>query len=356
MSTRRVYSETLPYEELVRPRTLGLLARYELELVLAVRPWDLAKLPRVAKALGDIGVSLSIWPMLSDEQGRWANMHNASSFADLTLSACDVLVANGVPPRDVLFDLEPPFAQTRSLAEVGASHSHNPVEHAGIVARFATRLSRSAQGEFDTAGDVLARTVVEVHARDITTSMAVWPLVALDPPGADTWQSLLGTPVDALHTGHISVMMYTSILEGWSRGALRRRDARALLGAATARAVRRWGASAGISLGCVGVGALEDEPTYRHPSELAEDARMARAAGCDRLALFDLGGVLSRPPAEAWLDAFVSADPVAVGRDKTSKRVQIARTVARAATWTLGRVQSISRQSTDSAEAKAVKP
>src|SRR5262245_43411219 len=120
MSTRRVYSETLPYEDLVRPRTLGLLARYELEVVLAVRPWDLAELPRVAMALRDAGVSLSVWPMLSNEEGRWANVHNAPSFARLTLDACDVLAANGVAPRDVLFDLEPPFAQARSLAAVGA--------------------------------------------------------------------------------------------------------------------------------------------------------------------------------------------------------------------------------------------
>lgn len=343
MTIRRVYSETLPYEQLVRPRTLGLLARYRLEVVLAVRPWDLAALPRVAKAMLDAGVPLSIWPMLSDQEGRWANMHNASSFANLTLEACDVLVSSGVTPRDVLLDLEPPFAQTRSLAAVGASQTHNPVQHANLFARFMSRLSGAARGEFDAAGDVLARTVTEIHARDITTSMAVWPLVALDPPGADTWQSFLGTPVDALQTGHISVMMYTSILEGWSRGAFRRRDARALLGAATARAVGRWGASAGISLGCVGVGALEDEPTYRSPSELAEDTRIVRAGGCDRLALFDLGGVLSRRPAEAWLEAFASPDvPESL---PPSRRVRVARTLAHAATWALGRVQSLTESS-----------
>ncbi len=35
METRRVYSETLPYADLVRPRTIELLSRYRLELVLA---------------------------------------------------------------------------------------------------------------------------------------------------------------------------------------------------------------------------------------------------------------------------------------------------------------------------------
>lgn len=332
MHVRRVYSETLPYEDLVRPRTLGLLSRYELEVVLAVRPWNVAALPNVARALRDAGVPLSIWPMLSDEEGRWASVHNAPAFARLTVSACDALDRAGATPGDVLFDLEPPFAQARSLAAMGVARSRSAE---GLV-RFATTLSRSGGRAFEAAADVLARTVSDIHARGVATSMAVWPLVALDPPGERGWQSLLGTPVDALRTGHVSVMMYTSILEGWSRGTLRRRDTRALLAAATVRAMRRWGPRAGVSLGCVGTGAFEDEPTYGSPSELAEDAAVARAAGCERLSLFDLGGVLSRAPAEAWLEAFASSGETPAGPMGQSKRVRAARTLARAATWAIG--------------------
>ncbi len=329
MQTRRVYSETLPHADLVRPRTIALLSRYRLEVVLAVRPWDVAGLPAVARTLRDAGVPLSIWPMLSDEEGRWASVHNAAPFQQLTRSACDVLERAGVPPRDVLFDLEPPFAQARSLAAV-AARSRNEEG----LARLATGLGRRPASAFEAASQLLARTVDEIHARGITTSMAVWPLVALDPPRARGWQSLLGTPVDALGTGHVSVMMYTSILEGWSRGTLRRRDTTALLAAATARTMRRWGTRAGISLGCVGTGAFEDEPVYRTPSELAEDVAVARASGCTQLTLFDLGGVLAREPAEAWLDAFVHGGEAVLGH--TSKRVRAVRTLARAATWALG--------------------
>ena len=330
METRRVYSETLPRADLVRPRTIELLSRYGLEVVLAVRPWDERGLPDVARTLRDAGVPLSIWPMLSDEQGRWASVYNAAAFGRLTLSVCDALEAAGARPRDVLFDLEPPFAQSRSL--VGAFAA--PPRDGEGIARLARSLTRAPAPLFEAASKTLAHTVAEIHARGITTSMAVWPLVALDPPGARAWQALLGTPVDALGTGHVSVMMYTSIFEGWSRGALRRSDTTALLAAATTRTMRRWGGKAGISLGCVGTGAFEDEPVYRDPAELAEDAAIARAAGCTQLTLFDLGGVLAREPAEAWLEAFVSAGEVSLGR--TSRRVRAARTLARAATWALG--------------------
>ncbi len=50
----RVYSEMLSWEELDKPRTRELLVRYGLELVLAVRPWDVPALPRVSRALRDI--------------------------------------------------------------------------------------------------------------------------------------------------------------------------------------------------------------------------------------------------------------------------------------------------------------
>jgi hypothetical protein len=188
----------------------------------------------------------------------------------------------------------------------------------------------------DAAARELASAVGELHARGIATASAVWPLVALDPPGMRGWQALLGTPVDALATERVSVMMYTSILEGWSRGAVRRRDATALLGAATARVGRRWGTAAGISVGCVGTGALADEPVYRSPSELAEDVAIARAGGCEDLSLFDLGGVLHREPAEAWLEAFAHGAELAAFAGP-SRRVSAARRLARIATWALGK-------------------
>lgn len=318
----RVYSETLPWDDLVRPETLSLLARYRLELVLAVRPWDAPRLADTAKALRDAGVPLSIWPMVADEQGRWVNVQNAHEFRAFALTICDQLLEAGVPPRDFLFDLEPPFAQARALASLAMHTPKRPPS-----------LARASGAEFDQASAELARTAGEIATRGIAVSAAVWPLVALDPKDDTRWQRTLGTPVDPLVASHVSVMMYTSIIEGWSRGAVRRRDARLLLAAATVRAVRRWDGGAGMSLGCIGVGAFEDEPTYRDPSELAEDVAVARAAGCTRLSLFDLGGVLARGPAEAWLDAFTSQSTAETG--PSSKRVYSARMLARAATWAL---------------------
>lgn len=331
----RIYSETLPFERVARGDTVALLARYDLALVLAVRPWQLAELPDVARALRDAGVPLSLWPMLGDEEGRWANDRNAAAFARFVRGVVETLDEARVPAREVLLDLEPPFADAKSL-------SHG----ARGVLRIASAAGRavSARGAFAASAAELARLVAELHERDVATSSAVWPLVALDPPGLPAWQPLLGTPVDRLATSRVSVMLYTSILEGWSRGALDRPHAAELLAAGTARSLRRWGPGAGVSLGCVGAGAFDDEPVYRGPAELAEDAALARREGCVDLSLFDLGGVLTRPPPEAWLDAFVHGEDAldAAARralvPAASRRVAAARAMARAATWALGRI------------------
>lgn len=324
----RIYCETLPFEEVTRPRTISLLQRHELEIVLAVRPWQLAELPAAAQVLRDNGVSCSIWPMLADEEGRWASARNARAFVGFIRDTADVLEAAGAPPREMLLDLEPPFAQARVLATTGGSTER--------WYDFAAARPRSTPAALmDAAAKELGAAVAALHARGIATASAVWPLVALDPPDTRGWQALLGTPVDALGTGRVSVMVYTSILEGWSRGAIRRRDAKLLLAAAGARALRRWGPDAGLSLGCVGTGALVDEPVYRDPSELAEDVALARASGCRDLSLFDLGGVLAREPAEAWLDAFASGAEHPAGR--ATKRVRFVRKLSRLVTWALAR-------------------
>jgi hypothetical protein len=316
----RIYSETLPYEEVARKETVALLVRFGLEVVLAVRPWQLGELPKVARALGD--VPLSVWPMLSDEMGRWANAKNADKFTAFVKNVCDVH-----EPKEILLDLEPPFPDARLLTSA-LPRGIAKLAGGGAIASDA----------FAIAETILADLVADLRARDIATAAAVWPLVALDPPGARGWQTLLGTPVDALAPDRVSVMMYTSILEGWSRGALRRRDTTELLEAATKRVGRRWGARGGISLGCVGTGAFEDEPTYRDPNELAEDVAIVRAAGSTDLSLFDLGGVLSRGNPEAWLGAFASGVTDRARGPERSRRVAAARHVARAMTRVVRRV------------------
>ncbi len=292
MPRRRIWCETLPWPELRAPAVLALVARYDLDLLVAVRPPDLPALPELLAAFADAGVRPGLWPMVSDADGRWASARNAPVF---TAFAREVLRAADRGPRAsasaLVLDLEPSFHA------VAAAFSYTPGPRARAMP------PRTGYAAAREAFRVLAS---EARGRGLSVVSAVVPMTLLDPipPAPAPWQRAMGTPVDGIPWDHASVMLYTSMVEGWSRGAFRRSDAVGLLAAGCRAAANRFGPAAGVSLGAVGTGALGDEPVYRSPAELAEDVSVARACGIDDLSLFDLGGVLARPPAEAWLDAF----------------------------------------------------
>jgi hypothetical protein len=273
----RVWCENLPYDEL--PAQLPLLARYGVELLLAVRPWQLAEIGDLVRRVGDAGVFVGVWPMLADEDGRWASAHSYAKF----IALADEVSARAPEAGELVIDLEPPFAQ---------------------LARWkAGRPARPLAGGFRVARESFIAAARHWRARHRVTS-AVLPFIAFERRG-EWLQRLLGTPTTSLDLDAHNVMAYTSLFEGWSRGVLDRRRAEALLAACARATHRRFGSRAALSLGTVGGGAFGDEPCYRDPHELARDVALARAAGITELALFDLTGIVHRAPAEAWLEAFV---------------------------------------------------
>jgi hypothetical protein len=298
-----VWSETLPHEEIGRPRVMDLLRRYELELFFAVRPGEsrsAAKLLGVAK---DAGVWAGVWPMVEDHEGRWASRRNGARFAAFAGGLVEELAAYGVLPSALAVDLEPPMAAVKAAAAVAGAETRADADTGSDSGTGTGTRSDAAAG-----ARALDDLVKETRARGIEVTAAVIPFVLFDPPRGrpGLWQWILGTPVDGVPYSTVSAMLYTSMMEGWSRGLVDREDARALLAAFCDLARARWGDRAAVSLGAVGTGALENEPVYRGPHELAEDVATAASRGISDITLFDLGGVVRRAPAEAWLSALVA--------------------------------------------------
>jgi hypothetical protein len=280
---RRVWCETVPYDQLVQPDVVALVARYRLDLLLAVRPWQLADVPDVVRRFREQGVFVALWPMLADRDGRWASAASAAAF---TAFADELLAA--VPFADeIVIDLEPEKAQLEKWKSWRPTWRQTP-----------------SPGRYRDASELLVQATGSWR-RDRRVTTAVLPLLAFELAGQ--WiQRAVGTPASPLHVDRHSVMAYTSLLEGWSRGLVDRRRAEMLL-AVCARLTRfRFGERGGISLGTIGVGAFEDEPCYRGPDELARDVAIVTRAGITEISVFDLGGILRRPPPEAWLEAFSS--------------------------------------------------
>lgn len=263
-----------------------------IELVAAVRGDEVSEVAELLRACDGEGVRCGLWPMLSDREGRWPSRANVARFASFTQRMLDAIPA-GVTAPDVAVDLEPPFGQVSRWLSAKASD---------------TARDEAAEGASWTEAvahfDALAR---RVRATGGETFAAVIPMCLYDPDGeTGGWQRAMGTPVDAVAWDRATVMLYTSIFEGWSRSALTREDARFLLADGCRRTRARFGPRGGVSLGAVSTGALGNEPTYRGPDELADDVALCAAEGIDDITLFDYAGVLRRGPLAEWLDALVT--------------------------------------------------
>jgi hypothetical protein len=231
--------------------------------------------------------------MIEDADGRWASASNAPRFTAFARRLLDALPPEALV-RDLAIDLEPPFG-------VVATAMRSPTAVLPGLLPQRRRVGGRA-GEFRSL-------IGEVRDRGLQCSATVLPFVLLDPSTGPLRpvQRALSVPVDALPWDHVNVMLYTSLFEGWSGGLIRRPRAIDLLARGAAATRRRFGDSAGVSVGVVDVGALGDEPRYRDPSELAVDVAVSLSSGVDVINLFDLGGVLRRGPAEAWFEALSGA-------------------------------------------------
>jgi hypothetical protein len=346
---RRIYCEMMPIEEVAGARVLDLLRGFDLELVMAVRPGEGPALARLLERANSAGVRVAIWPMVADREGRWASAENAARFCAFAEDLVVTLGARGLTPAEVLVDLEPPFTEVREILDSPGQIAVGRESEASAVpkgppgrALGALHLLRRSLRSIEPAARIFARFAEAQRARGIAISSAVVPLVLLDPEPRDRssgaladpsalYQALLGTPADGRLWGAVSAMLYTSMIAGFSRGLLRRADVLALLAMGARAARSRWGERAGVSLGVVGTGALGDEPVYRDPSELVEDVLATLSAGIRHLSLFDLSGVLRRPPAERWLSAF-TADPPPAETPATPRAA-----FAASSAWLLGR-------------------
>lgn len=285
---RRIYSEVLPLAELGRDETLQALATRQIELVVAVWPSTLAETLQVVGRAVDRGVATTLWPMLDDDDGRWVSVENVEPYAAFVRVVVDQM---GQSCRSLLVDLEPPIGQVRAwLAGPWRAMGARP------------------RGSFGAGRRALKALLDELGDRGIERTAAVIPLCVYDQPRGRSWQRLLGTPVDGMPFDHVSVMAYTTLFEGYSRGLLGRKDALMLLDDLCTAARTKYGARASISIGCSGTGAIGDEQAYRSLGELDDDLHHAVAAQIDDVALFDLHGVLQRPDAARWLDRFAARD------------------------------------------------
>ncbi|MFK7985644.1 MAG: hypothetical protein AB8I08_06400 [Sandaracinaceae bacterium] len=299
---RRIWSEHVPLVDLATDRALlDALEAREIQLLFSVQPRQLDDAIRLLERIQGRRPGFGVWPLLDDADGRWLNPDNADAFERWVFRLLDTIETAGLWVDTLALDLEPPIEDVRgwTRGELGAARSWWSRPRSSGAHE---RILRRAKGK---RMEVLATAI---------------PPALLAGRAGRGWQHALGTPL-GLGYDVVSAMLYTSLFEGYSLGTLDRPASRALLDRFTRDARARFGVRTSVSLGAVGRGALGDERAYRDVSELREDLAIARHAGVEDLALFDLTGALERGRPERWLDALVNTPPED-GPPPSSRRAQ----------------------------------
>jgi len=306
------------------PPVLDALRSADVQLLQAVFPHTTEATRDLIRACRDRGVSVGVWPMIEDDAGRWASADNGVRYARFARSVLDALGDDA--PDTLAIDLEPPIVDVRRILRADPRP----------LVRRALRPIR------EEGAHALVELVNEANERGLETFAALVPPLGTGWGGTHGFERAFGSPVSRLRLSRAGPMSYTTLFAGYGRGLIRPRDAQGLLSMLAAGAHRTLGERASLSLGTIGTGALGDERTYTGPDDLAEDVAIARAAGVDDLALFDLGGMLARPPLERWLDVFTST-PAATKLGRPSRRARAIRAALKASGSALSGLASSGR-------------
>ena len=179
MASLSLWSELVPYAELMRPELLDPLAARGIGLFVAVTPDRVAELPPALRACRRAGVPVAVWPMLSHADGRWPNAGNVEIFARFCDEVLDRAGAADATPRGLAVDLEPPIGLLPDLIALRPGAIRDQLRRG---------LRRDTSRRY-------AELVTGFEARGLETTCATFPLVVADRPGIGGWQRLLGTPV-----------------------------------------------------------------------------------------------------------------------------------------------------------------
>jgi len=298
----RVWAEYLAPKDALNRKVIRLLKKYNIGLNMAFPEGSFNK--EYAKLFGDYeqaGVTTTVWPLLSDAAGYWANERNAKEFSDYVLSIYDWADKNKFSIPWLAVDLELPHRQTVGLKETRGRE----------LIRRAVELYRENRnpGRFHDASNAYSRLAEAIHARGAKIITAAAPFAADDiKSGGTAFQDFMETPISTVHWDVISFMIYTSMMAGYFGSVFSRRGAcRYLYSVMSDMKEALWNRAA-VSIGVTYTGKLGDEPYYETPQELLPDMQAAKAALIEDISIYNLEGILRSPRPEEWFETLIGCE------------------------------------------------
>ena len=285
-----VKSSSVPFSDV--QAHLPLLEERGATLYLEVREWDIGSAELrdlLADALGrDIGVTM--WPLLSMDQGPWANEQNVEAFSTLVRDYMDWLDAEGIHPEWFVVNMENSSAQMDIIKELFYTGDYQA-------------LLEILLGNLDPEGFALAveayrLLVEEMQGRGYKVMITTYPFMLDDlhdgdpdiqdlanvPIAGIDWDALTFTPYRTAYSDDLGVEFTPDIVYEYGKLAM-----------------MLFGPRARLAVGIIGYSGHGEG--YVSPEDLALDISAAKAAGIEEIDLFHLGGMIAEGGPGQWLDA-----------------------------------------------------
>ncbi|MHB8896465.1 MAG: hypothetical protein ACYC99_14980 [Candidatus Geothermincolia bacterium] len=316
----RFWEESLAPPDIAK-KALPFLLEYKAGVAVALYPTSFTRRNvNAVRKMKEAGIEVTFWPLMEKEHGYFAGERNAPGYVALVKFLLDWAEKNDVMPDMIAVDLEMPIQQISKVMSAS-----NPLSKLrGVYSSARENLDRE---RYYRAKARLEEMNSEIQDKGVRTLTAVLPWVGLEmETDYELLQDMSETPASGIGWDIVSPMLYVSMLEGMSGGAITRKDANWLVYDNCKHLRDKFGGRAGVSLGLTGGGVLEDEPVFGSPAQLLTGLNAALAAGVRDVSIYSLEGILSRDDPRQWFDAIRGAKPEVPER---SRKVADSLTAAR---------------------------
>jgi len=266
---------------------LPVFAENDLTLFLGMDDVDIGNPDLLAflQAAETAGVDVRAWVLLPYAIGYWPGETNAEAFAESALAFATWFIEEELDIEWIVVDMETDINTMQQLSDLIFSGQY---VQAGLLL-----LSHYTPLRFQQATNTYRQLIDDLHELGFYAMVVTAPMVLDDMDDEDNFiQDVMDIPVSTVSWDEVSTMVYTTTFEqylGLEFGAHVVYD----YGLST---VEHFGDLASIALG------LAHE--WAGPEDMAAEVAAAKAAGIERIQVYNYNGAAAQPDPEQYHDAF----------------------------------------------------
>jgi hypothetical protein len=291
-----VTSELLDYSTLLEDRVLNMLKKHRFGLCLCVHEGELnEELHLLCNSMESREIPLILWPLLSPSKGLYLNKYSVKAYNRYLDELFYWLRERGHQIYGVLVDCEPDY-------EGPQSNSFSPV--LDNIWHDLKGLDKEAFNESIKGFAQIIKKIKNHHCKAIGAAM---PFVCNDVlEKSQAWQDYWGGPIVNADWDLLVFMLFGS---WFAQMGMNWPTAHYLIYDYTRVIKKFWRSRAVVALGVTTPGTGAETIIYRSPEDLAAAVSAVKAAGVQKIGVYDLKGIIESPDPGSWLVEIKNALP-----------------------------------------------